>query len=57
VRDDYPTDFNQAISYIASRIAEIYADDIAKLTRYGIGKWNRQVYEAKSDGGGHRGRG
>jgi hypothetical protein len=57
VRDDYPTDFDRAISYIASRIAEIYADDIAKLTRYGIGKRNRQVYETKSDGGGHRGRG
>jgi hypothetical protein len=31
VRDEYPTDFNRAIAYIASRIAEIYADDIAKL--------------------------
>jgi hypothetical protein len=56
VRDDYPTDFDNAISYIASRIAEIYSDDIAKLNRYGIGKRNRQVYEAKSDNGG-RGRG
>jgi hypothetical protein len=56
VRDDYPTDFDRAISYIASRIAEIYADDIAKLTQYGIGKRNRQVYEAKSDNPG-RGRG
>jgi hypothetical protein len=57
VRNDYPTDFNRAISYIASRIAEIYADDIAKLARYGIGKRNRQIYEAKSDHGGQRGRG
>jgi hypothetical protein len=31
VRGDFPTDFNRAIAYIASRIAEIYADDIAKL--------------------------
>jgi hypothetical protein len=56
VRDDYPTDFDRAISYIASCIAEIYADDIAKLARYGIGKRNRQVYEAKTDAG-PRGRG
>jgi hypothetical protein len=57
VRDDFPTDFNWAISsYIASRIAEIYADDITKLNRFGIGKRNRQVYEIQSDGRG-RGRG
>jgi hypothetical protein len=56
VRDDFPTDFNRAMSYIASRIAEIYADDIAKLNRFGIGKRNRQVYEIKSDSAG-RGRG
>jgi hypothetical protein len=56
VRDDFPTDFNRAISYIASRIAEIYADDIAKLNRFGIGKRNLQVYEIQSDGRG-RGRG
>jgi hypothetical protein len=31
VRDEYPTDFDKAIAYIASRIAEIYANDIAKL--------------------------
>jgi len=56
VRDDFPTDFNRAISYIASRIAEIYADDIAKMNRFGIGKRTRQIYEAQSDGNG-RGRG
>jgi hypothetical protein len=56
VRDDFPTDFDRAMSYIASRIAEIYDDDIAKLNRFGIGKRNRQVYETKSDGPG-RGRG
>jgi hypothetical protein len=56
VRDDYPTDFDRAIAYIASRIADIYADDIAKLNRYGIGKRTRQVYETKSDHG-NRGRG
>jgi hypothetical protein len=56
VRDDFPTDFNRAISYIASRIADIYADDIAKLNRFGIGKRHRQIYETKSDGNG-RGRG
>jgi hypothetical protein len=31
VRDDFPTNFDRAMSYIASRIADIYADDIAKL--------------------------
>jgi hypothetical protein len=56
VRDEYPTDFDKAIAYIASRITEIYADDIAKMARYGIGKRNRQVYEATTDGRG-RGRG
>jgi hypothetical protein len=57
VRDDYPTEFNRAISYIAARIADIYADDIAKMNRFGISKRNRQVYEAKSDGRGRGGRG
>jgi hypothetical protein len=59
VRDEFPTDFNKAIAYIASRIAEIYAEDIAKLHRFGItNKRNRQVYETKSDGRGQgRGRG
>jgi hypothetical protein len=59
VRDEFPTDFNKAIAYIASRIAEIYAEDIAKLHQFGItNKRNRQVYEAKADGHGHgRGRG
>lgn len=52
VRDDFPTDFNRAMSYIASRIAEIYADDIAKLNHFGIGKRYRQIYETKSDGPG-----
>jgi hypothetical protein len=56
VRDDFPTNFDRAMSYIASRIADIYADDIAKLNRFGIGKRNRQIYETKSDGPG-RGRG
>jgi hypothetical protein len=31
VLDEFPMDFNKAIAYIASRIAEIYAEDIAKL--------------------------
>jgi hypothetical protein len=57
VRDDYPTDFNRAISYIAARIADIYADDIAKMNRFGISKRNRQVYEAKIDGRGRGARG
>jgi hypothetical protein len=57
VRDEFPTDFNRAIAYIASRIAKIYLEDIAKLHHYGItNKRNRQVYEANSDGQG-RGRG
>jgi hypothetical protein len=55
VCDDFPTDFDRAISYIASCIAKIYADDIAKLARYGIGKRSQQIYEAKSDHGGPRG--
>jgi hypothetical protein len=57
VRDDYPTDFNRAIAYIAARIADIYSDDIAKMNRFGISKRTRQVYEAKSDGRGRGGRG
>jgi hypothetical protein len=57
VRDDYPTDFNQAIFYIAARIADIYADDIAKMNRFGISKRNRQIYETKSDGKSRGGRG
>jgi hypothetical protein len=57
VRDDYPTDFNRAVSYIAARIADIYADDITKMNRFGISKRNRQVYEAKADGRGRGGRG
>jgi hypothetical protein len=52
VRDEFPTDFDKAIAYIASRIAEIYADDIEKLHRFGINKRNRQVYKAKTTGRG-----
>jgi hypothetical protein len=56
VRDEFPTDFNKAIAYVASRIAEIYAEDIAKLHCFGItNKQNRQVYVTKSDGRGHGG--
>jgi hypothetical protein len=57
LRDDYPMDFNHVVSYIAARIADIYADDIAKMNHFGISKHNRQVYEAKADGRGQGGRG
>jgi hypothetical protein len=54
VHDEFPTDFNKVIAYIASQIAGIYAEDITKLHWFGItNKCNRLVYEAKSEGCGH----
>lgn len=59
VRNNLVNNFDGAITYLTGQVAEIYADEIAKVNKYG-GKRNRNIYEAitnKDNSGGRAGRG
>jgi hypothetical protein len=58
VSREYQNDFEGALVYVQGEIHDIYAEEIAKLNKYGggVGKRGRQVYETRVEGRGGRGR-